>query len=221
MRRVKRQSGFSLVEMMIVVVIIMVVAGMATPNVARGITVIRLRASASSVAGLLQRCRIEAVRTNRIMVVRQTLDSDGRTPVYFVDGAVHLLAGGVPESKQDNIRNQWEPMITTSRDFILESQANAPAFNVQQLLGYPNSILGLNAPFNLAFSQRGLPCTANSTNTSITSCPIVAAGAGGSTESSYQYFFRQRSTFGDRWASITVTPAGRVRVWIWNGTTWN
>jgi prepilin-type N-terminal cleavage/methylation domain-containing protein len=211
MKRTK-QLGFSMIELMIVLVIIMIVAAMATPNVARGIAVIRLRGGASSVAGLMQRSRIEAVRTNRIMTVRQALDADGRTPVYFVDGAMNGT-----QSLQNGTRDRGEPMVTTSSDLQLVTQANAPAFPVAQLLGYPQSNI-IGPPMNMAFSQRGLPCAANSNNGLIGNCPTTDAAGN---ESSYQYFFRLQSAFGNHFASITVTPAGRIRVWVWNGTNWN
>ena len=71
MKRQSKTSGFSLIELMIVVAIIMVVSAMALPSMARGITTIRLRGAATTIAGMVQKARIEAVRTNRIMVLRQ------------------------------------------------------------------------------------------------------------------------------------------------------
>jgi hypothetical protein len=36
----------------------------------------------------------------------------------------------------------------------------------------------------------------------------------------YQYYFRLASSFGDQWGAITITPAGRIRVWTYNGSNW-
>jgi Tfp pilus assembly protein FimT len=204
---------------MIVLVITMIVAAMATPNVARGITVIRLRSGVSSVAGLVQKARIEAVRSNTIQVVRKTTDSDGVTPVYYVDGAMNPTTANSGKPNQTNSRDAWEPMITTSRDLTLESSANAPSFDTSALLGYSASRFK-DPPMNLAFTQRGLPCNPNSTTGTITTCNLIGITQTNTSDASYQYFFRMRSVFGDRWASLTVTPAGRVRVWVWNGTVW-
>ena len=65
-----KPSGFSLIELLIVIAIIMVVAAMATPNVMNAINNIRLRGSAGDVAGLLQQCRQAALHDNRYYTVK-------------------------------------------------------------------------------------------------------------------------------------------------------
>lgn len=209
-----RERGFSMIELMVVIVIIMLIAGMATPSLVRAITTIRLRSGVGGVASLVQRCRIEAVRSNRIMVVRQDFLNDKITPVFWIDGAMKDTT-----SKQDGKIDQWEGLITVNRDLQLVPYTDAPAFPYNDLLGYPDSKLK-DLPFNLAFNQRGLPCPANSTASVITSCNLNITETATS-DASYQYFFKMKSTFGDQWGSITVTPAGRVRVWTWNGKSWS
>jgi hypothetical protein len=63
------------------------------------------------------------------------------------------------------------------------------------------------APFEVVFNQRGLPCT-------------YIAATGVCTMTGYLYYFRLSSTLGDQWGAITVTPAGRIRVWTFNGADW-
>ena len=213
MKRQIRARGFSLVELMIVVAIILVVSAMALPSMARGITTIRLRGAANTISGMIQKTRIEAVRTNRIMVLRETTLNDGVTPVFWVDGAAST--NGVV--MQDNRLNNFEPQAMISKEITLEF-SGYPSFDSTQLLGYDNGVSG--TPFNLAFNQRGLPCTPNSTTGQITSCALSGIDETHTSSSSYQYFFKLHSTFGDQWASVTVTPAGRVRTWVWNGSSW-
>jgi prepilin-type N-terminal cleavage/methylation domain-containing protein len=57
--------GFSMVELLTVIVIILVVSAIATPNVLRAIRTYRLTAASRDVANLLLRARFEAVRLNR------------------------------------------------------------------------------------------------------------------------------------------------------------
>src|SRR3989442_6705956 len=59
-----RTGGFSLIEVLIVVFVVMVVAAIAVPNVLLAVANIRLRASAGDLAGLMQQARIMAAKNN-------------------------------------------------------------------------------------------------------------------------------------------------------------
>jgi prepilin-type N-terminal cleavage/methylation domain-containing protein len=214
MKRQSRARGFSLVELMIVVAIILVVSAMALPSMARSITTIRLRGAANTISGMIQKTRIEAVRTNRIMVLRQSTLSDGVTPVFWVDGAIPQNS---TTSSQNNRLDNFEPQAMISKEVQMQT-SGYPSFDSNALLGYTSS--PSSAPFNLAFNQRGLPCTPNSSSGTITSCPLTGISSTSTSTSSYQYFFKLTSPFGDQWATVTVTPAGRVRTWVWNGSSW-
>jgi prepilin-type N-terminal cleavage/methylation domain-containing protein len=214
MKRQSRARGFSLVELMIVVVIILVISALALPSMSRAITIIRLRGAASTVAGMIQKTRIEAVRTNRIMVLRERTLNDGVTPVFWVDGAIPQTS---TTSSQNNQLDNFEPQAMISKEVTLEF-SGYPSFDSNALLGYTST--PSSTPFNLAFNQRGLPCTPNNSTSQITSCPLTGISTTSTSTSSYQYFFKLTSRFGDQWATITVTPAGRVRTWVWNGANW-
>jgi type II secretory pathway pseudopilin PulG len=209
-----------LIELMVVLVIILLVAAMATPSLTRAISTIRVRAGASSVAGILQKGRIEAVRSNRIMVIRQDFLADGITPIFYVDGANDPSKQVQDPATQDNKPERWEPLVQINKDIVLEPESNAPVFPYNQLLGYSTG--ASNLPFGVAFNQRGLPCSVTAqTSGQITSCPLSGLSATTTSSSSYQYFFHYKSVFGDRWASVSVTPAGRIRVWTWDGKNWS
>ncbi len=58
------------------------------------------------------------------------------------------------------------------------------------------------------FNPRGLPC-------------VVSGGVCSVSGQGYIYYLRQdRAVGATGWAAITVTPAGRVRVWTWDGSNW-
>ena len=65
-----RRSGFSLIELLIVVFVVLVVAAIAIPNVLLAVSNIRLRASAGSLAGLMQQGRILAAKNNTTYEIR-------------------------------------------------------------------------------------------------------------------------------------------------------
>ena len=66
-RRIHSNAGFSLLEVMGVTIISMVVTMTALPNMVAGIGNVRLRSSMTSLAGVLQNCRMLAVKQNRTM----------------------------------------------------------------------------------------------------------------------------------------------------------
>jgi prepilin-type N-terminal cleavage/methylation domain-containing protein len=58
------------------------------------------------------------------------------------------------------------------------------------------------------FNSRGLPCLYNSP----TNCPT---GGG------YVFYFSDTRPLGQSgWAAISISPAGRIKTWYWNGSTW-
>jgi prepilin-type N-terminal cleavage/methylation domain-containing protein len=187
------QRGFSIIELVIVVVIILVVTVLALPSINRSITALRMRSAMGGVSGLLQKTRIEAVRTNRVQVLR--LGNLKGASVVYVDSAI---APGPPTA--------LKPLVQLPSGVAPETVLVPPtAFPSDQLLGYTQPVSV--APFEVVFNQRGLPCT-------------YIAATGVCTMTGYLYYFRLSSTLGDQWGAITVTPAGRIRVWTFNGADW-
>src|SRR3972149_8310484 len=66
-RTERRRAGFSLLEALLAVSVGMIVATTAIPNMSKGIANIRLRSSMTSMSGVLQNCRMLAVKSNRTM----------------------------------------------------------------------------------------------------------------------------------------------------------
>src|SRR6202158_3385759 len=69
-RRRDRTGGFSLIELLIVVFVVMVIAAIAIPNILLAVSNMRLRASAGDLAGLMQQARIMAAKNNTTYTVR-------------------------------------------------------------------------------------------------------------------------------------------------------
>jgi hypothetical protein len=99
-----------------------------------------------------------------------------------------------------------------------EPTLQLPTNTTFQTSGYPStSSMNLNytpqAPTVLpSFNARGLPCVAAGTVCN----SIVSSNAVG-----FAYFLRDSRPFGAfGWAAVSVTPAGRVRTWIWDGNAW-
>ena len=189
----KRGQGFSLIELMIAVAILMVLAAILTPLISYAVSGIKLRYSATGLSGLLQKARIEAARKNTFYSVEQTTLSTG-VVAYYVDlGKNNTLVAGDPlvAINQVNVHSGTgagapsEATFATSLNFALDSSGVLPKFNA-----------------------RGLPCIpAGGT------CPQIP-GQG------FIYFLSRNTGLGTGWASVVVTPSGRVQAWTYDGTNW-
>jgi prepilin-type N-terminal cleavage/methylation domain-containing protein len=194
-----KASGFSLVELLIVVVIILAIAGLAVPNFMQIYYNMRLKASASELSGLIQQARIEAARRNSICAM---LYGNGSPSQAYID--VNL------NGQFDN----GEPTIVFPTNVLLTS--GAPSGSGGQPTPYVLAGDSSNSSFTngtaLGFSARGLPCAYSSN-------PITCV----TPASSYfvYYLNDQRAGSGSAgWAAVIVTRSGRSKVSLWNGSTW-
>ena len=65
MEKASRARGFTLIEALVVITVIMLIAAMTMPSVTRFLQTYRLIGGASDLANILQRARYEAIRLNR------------------------------------------------------------------------------------------------------------------------------------------------------------
>lgn len=204
----KKQSGFSLIELLIVIALIMVVAAMATPNVMNAINNIRLRGSAGEVAGLLQQCRQAAVRNNRYYTVKPTV----------VTGARGAYVDLNYNNGFDNVAPAPEPLIQFPQSISVVS-AGAP--NTANLVNQCCSTFTPQAASILpSFNARGLPCVSPGGNPPPANSVCNVRDAANNTVG-FVYYMNQTRPFGAvGWAAVSVTPAGRIRVWTYSGSTW-
>lgn len=191
-----RQAGYSLVELSIVVIILLVVSAFAMPTLLTALGNMRLRSSASDVAALIQEIRMRAVRDNRFQIgaCRPTNDCN----LAWLD----LDRGGNPDP--------LEPQLQLSGGVRLVPDGSGNPALPQATVGFaPTS----NVP--PAFNPSGMPCLLNNSTPSLATVCSSVPPAG------FAYFLRAQGTSGVAgWAAVSVSPAGRVRVWTWSGTQW-
>src|SRR5260370_17469839 len=80
--RRKKDRGFSLIEMIIVAVIIMILAAITVPRILNTISDAKLRYFATNYTGLLQSARMQAVRKNAFYMVQSTALPTAGTAYY-------------------------------------------------------------------------------------------------------------------------------------------
>jgi len=216
MRVYKRaaKAGFSLVELLVVVTLLLVMSALAVPSMMQAIHVFRLRGAGSDLSSLLQVSRMRAVQDDRYYS-SYLITTNGLQQVFVdiypqnVNGASGT--GGTTLTAKD-------PSIAISGEISRQPQAAAPniANLAQQLLPTnPNNLQPSDAsaaatPFT--FGPEGLPC-----KPTVSGGGTVCNSAGGSV--AYWIFLQNNVT--QAWMAVTVTPAGRIQQWYYNNNgTW-
>jgi prepilin-type N-terminal cleavage/methylation domain-containing protein len=189
----KRQAGFTLVEITVTLAIILIVAGIAIPNLMQAWADMSLRSTASQVADLMQQARMRAAKNNATYPVRYQMN--GTVQQVYID----LNNNGA----WDNTPPNPEPIIDLPRGITLTSgPPSAYVFTADTTSGTPYTNTDI-----LAFSPRGLPCNYDAPPACTTP-----------TASYFVYYFQDPRPNG--WAAVLVTKAGRTKALTWNGSSW-
>jgi prepilin-type N-terminal cleavage/methylation domain-containing protein len=221
MKRTRRYDGFTMLELLVVVSILIVVAGISAPYMMRTIAQMRLRSSAASLASVLQRGRIQAVRDDRFYSILSNSTSSGGTLV-FVDmntsspgtylstdpqvelaGLVSFVPTGGPSTTLLTCGSTGTPTTcptgyTANLNYVPEAGTITPAFDPR---GLPcvNSVTPSTAPT--------YPSSVCTRVDPITSKPV-----------GFLYILQYTGMGSTSYAAVTVTPAGRISVWSYEGT---
>jgi prepilin-type N-terminal cleavage/methylation domain-containing protein len=181
-------QGFSLIELMIVVLMIMVLAAITAPGLFNMISDVSLRYSVSNFAGLLQSARIQAVRRNTFYGIQPVALGSGDAG-YYVD---------IPKS---GAYANGDPLMPLGTQLTVSAGIGSGAPNEAAF------IAGLNFAVNPGgspptFNARGLPCVVVGTT-----CPQTP-GQG------FVVFLSRSTLAGNvRWGAVVLNPSGRVQVW--------
>jgi len=191
-----RRSGFTLLELVMVIAIMLAVAAYAIPTFLSAVSDYRLKNTMSQVAGLLQQQRMTSVRLNTTYWLQSTT-SNGRTIAWF-------------EPSSGN--GQWdsgEPMIEFPSNVTLPSSG----FPGTTALYTAASINPETPGTTVQFNARGLPCIGS---------PCSNYDTTNSKSVGFVIYFQGTSNYGrNMWGAVTITPAGRVRTWFWNGSAYS
>ena len=195
----RTQRGFSLLELLIVISIVMIIAAMATPSVLNTVRRYQLESAARNVASVLMRARYESIRLNRRVNTIYGAPAGSNPAMFGVD------EDGPPPVYPDGILEASEPQIAISTS-VQMGGVGQPAFTS---MGVNYTALTQPPAFQIAFGSVG------------TVIYQPTAGAGNPwIESNTIYVILLQHNITQQWAAVTITPAGRVRVWIWNGSAW-
>lgn len=199
--------GFSLIELLVVLAIMLVVAAFAIPTLTTTVDAYRLRGTLSSAATMAQRCRTQAIRSN--VTQHMHFATVGNRVVLFVTDindtvSVTAPAGGVTADPE------LSAVLWLPYQFSLSAAPNGsgapPALTGSSMWG--TSLSPNVSPQDPYFSSRGMPCLPD---------PVTTAC---SPTTGFVYYFRYQTRAANRWAATSISPAGRIESWFWNGTSW-
>jgi prepilin-type N-terminal cleavage/methylation domain-containing protein len=204
--RSSKERGFSLIEIVVVLAVMLVVAAIAVPNFQAAIRSAHLKGTVSDFSGLLQSARIRAVDDDRYYSVYVL---GGASPEAFVDiypqqaSGVSGWGGGQTDPR--------DPLIGINPEVVQKASGAAPNtanLKAQFLPANATVVIGDGsvAASAITFGPRGLPCSA----TALTCKTHLPAG-----DVAYWIFFQDTSS--QNWGAVTVTPAGRVQRWVFGG----
>jgi prepilin-type N-terminal cleavage/methylation domain-containing protein len=196
--RYAAQAGFSLAELLIVVTIILIVAGLSIPSLSQAIDNSRIKGATQTLAAVYQDSRLRATQNDTSYQV--LVSPPGITPAQIcidLDGDGTCSPGDpvTAFAVQVKISNIGVPVPLTA------AQLNFPVMNTESPAMYTQQ--NVPAP-GLAWNARGLPCQRSSSSSS--SC--AATGW-------VQHLQFQRANGDILYGAVSVSPTGRVKTWIY------
>ena len=177
-------------EFLITVSIGMIVSVVAVPSVVVGVANIRLRSSMTSLAGVIQNCRMLAVKQNRAMITHFSTQPHG------------IMA---------YVKRASDPAQLATSDSQVQLEAPVSQSTSPSGIGAPAELDSTTLGFtpqtgDPSFNPTGLPCAYLSGN-----CP----------NSGFIYYFHDTRSMGQSgWAALSISPAGRLKKWFWDGSNW-
>lgn len=193
----KRASGFSLIELVIVVAIMLILAAITGPSVMQAVRAARLRSAGADLAGLMQDARIMAAKSNTIIAIQYT--------------TINGLRAAYVDTNGDNTYTAGKPVVVFTQGVTPAPGAPTGSPSAYTLAADTSGTTPYDNTNVLAFSPRGLPCNYVSTATPPTPpCQTPAT-------SYFVYYLNSPNG----WVAVVVTRAGRTKVSTWNGSAWS
>ena len=197
----QRRKGFSLMELMIVVAIILLIGAISAPNIVETIRRYQMEASAREVHNMLLRARYDAIRFNRNI-----------TTLYEAPAAADAPARYGLDFNNNGVLDVNEPRAQLSVRITLIAAAPAgvnvslmqvvdPAASPVVNTGYWTPQMPAPPAYSITVTPRGTPL-------------MTVPG------STHYLFLMQNQVYKSNVRALTMTSQGKVRSWRWDGDSW-
>lgn len=215
----ERQRGFTLLEALVVVAIILIVSAIMAPKMFQIIDAQKLQSSAQSYSALLQVARTRAVQDNQVYQVLSAVNNGAAVAYVDLNGNSQWdTAGANPEPAVQlplpiSITDTNAPQGVQGFDTIRPLNT-VPVLNISTNPAMVNSG-GLPSP-GIAFNERGLPCQRIAVGAACSNVStVITGGVPQLTAVAWVTYLRwtRRNGNGFDWAAVSVTPAGRIKTW--------
>jgi prepilin-type N-terminal cleavage/methylation domain-containing protein len=190
----RQKAGFSALELLVSLAIVLIIAVFGIPQLLNATAFWKVRNAAADLSGLIQQGRMLAEKQNTTLAV-YTGSVESSSSGAFVNCS---LASTTPCSSGGN-GSSWQ---SGDPEIVFPgSVTNAPASSAPATVnpGFTPESAGTV----LYFSSRGLPVKSSGTTYVLTS--------------GFVFYL----TDGQHWAAVSVSAAGRSKVWVFNGTAWS
>jgi prepilin-type N-terminal cleavage/methylation domain-containing protein len=198
--RKHRERGFSLIELMVVLVIALVLSAMAAPQVLNAVNQFKLRNATVELSGIIQQARSRSVQDN------------AHYPVYFDTSSTAMtrVFVGIQGSTID--LNGKDPIVSWGPEIRPQAAANAPSTGALKTAflqsGSASATVYDGNTNQITFGPMGVPCYITSSVCNSTTTPVA-----------YWVFLQDSRT--TNWEAVTITPAGKVQKWAYASSTWS
>jgi prepilin-type N-terminal cleavage/methylation domain-containing protein len=187
--RRSRRNGFSLVELVLSLAVLLVITTLAVPVVVRSLQTYQLNSTASQLAGMLKFAKFDAIRQNT--PVNFQVAQSGASWIVWVD------------SNGDGVPNGTEPQMVISGNNTLLPASSVPSPSpILATLGagssaYTWAVLS-GAPGSIMYDQRGV---------------IISVAGGPVVTTISALYLGNPNDSSSGYRAIITLPSGAVQVW--------
>lgn len=190
---IRRQGGFTLIQMLVVVAIFVIVAGMAVPSFMHSAQPMRLRNDAHALANLISMARMRA--TTEFAHV-EVLCTTNVTPAYCV-----LESSQYPNPNTFVVNSELQKIyLSQGVTFGIPSTINTNVLN-QSAAYQGDSAEGVTTTPSIPFNSRGLP---------VDYATGTTAGQG-----DYAFYLKDPT---NNYYAVSVNATGHPTLYQWNST---
>jgi Tfp pilus assembly protein FimT len=192
----RKDSGFTFFELTVVLAVGLIVTGIGLPRMNTVIANMKLRSSMTTLSGFLQNVRMLAIKKDRTVTARHF----NRTAMPY---SLVYYAKEAADTSDMTVNDSQVELEAPISPYDAPAGGGAPAAITNTQMGL---LSGTPQTGNPSFNSRGLPCTYS--GGTCTSAAFV------------KYFKDNRISGPGAWSAISISPAGRIRRWFWNGSQW-